>query len=86
MRGISSPSEPSADFYVRVTMSLDDGPPRPVEFSHPPVGTSVLRHLVTAMHHTFAAEPAETVHFHAGEGQPEVCFDADCTIPRLDVS
>jgi hypothetical protein len=67
-------------------MSLDDGPPVPVEFSHPPLGTSMLRHFLTAMQHTFAGDPAETAHFHAGEEQPEVCFDADCTSPRLDVS
>jgi hypothetical protein len=67
-------------------MSLDDGPPKPVEFSHPPVGTSMLRHFFTAMQHTFVTDPAETVHFHAGEGQPEVCYDAGCTSPRLDVS
>ncbi len=46
----------------------------------------MLRHLFTAMQQSLVADPAETVHFHAGEGQPEVCFDADCTIPRLDVS
>ena len=45
----------------------------------------MLRHFFTAMH-TLVADPAETVHFHAGDGQPEVCFDAHCTSPRLDVS
>jgi hypothetical protein len=67
-------------------MSLDDGPPIPVEFSHPPLGTSMLRHFFTTMQHTLAADPAETVHFHAAEGQPEVCYDPDCRSPRLDVS
>ena len=46
----------------------------------------MLRHFLTAMQHTLVADPAETVHFHAGEGQPEVCYDPDCTSPRLDVS
>jgi hypothetical protein len=46
----------------------------------------MLRHFFTAMQHTFVTDPADTVHFHAGEGQPEVCYDAGCTSPRLDVS
>jgi hypothetical protein len=45
----------------------------------------MLRHFFTAMQQSLVAGPEETVHFHAGEGQPEVCFDADCTSPRLDV-
>jgi hypothetical protein len=45
----------------------------------------MLRHFFTALQHTLVADPAESVHFHAGDGQPEVCFDAACTIPRLDV-
>jgi len=71
---------------VRVTIAVDDGPLVPVEFSDPSEGAFTLRRLFAAMYHTLVADPADTVHFHAGEGQPEVCFDAGCTIPRLDVS
>jgi hypothetical protein len=77
-------SAPPAEYRVRVTMSLDDGPPEPVEFSHPPLRTSV-RDLFAAMRQALVADRAETVHFHAGEEQPEVCFDPHCTSPRLDV-
>ena len=28
-------------------------------------------------------EPA--VHFHAADGSPEVCYDADCTRPELSI-
>jgi len=67
-------------------MSLDDGPPVPVEFSHPPDARSMLRDFFTAMWQALVADPTETVHFHAGDGQPEVCFDPHCTSPRLDLS
>jgi hypothetical protein len=73
-----------AEYRVRVTMSLDDEPPVPVEFSHPPLRISIRR-FVVEMRQALVADRAETVHFHAGEGQPEVCFDAHCTSPRLDV-
>jgi hypothetical protein len=71
---------------MRVTISIDDGPPVAVVFSHPPQGTRMVRRFLAAMQRGLLADPAETVHFHAAEGQPAVCYDADCTSPRLDVS
>jgi hypothetical protein len=46
----------------------------------------MVRRFFAAMHDALLAEPADTVHFHAAEGQPEVCYDPHCTIPRLDVN
>jgi hypothetical protein len=65
-------------------MSFDDGPSFAVVFSHPPQGKTMARRFLAAMH-ALLADPVETVHFHAAEGQPAVCYDRDCTIPRLDV-
>jgi hypothetical protein len=67
-------------------MSLDDGPPEPVEFSHPPDAMSMFRGFLAEMRQALVVDRAETVHFHAGEGEPEVCFDPHCTSPRLDLS
>jgi hypothetical protein len=46
----------------------------------------MVRRFLAAMQRGLLADQAETVHFHAAEGQPAVCYDADCTSPRLDVS
>jgi hypothetical protein len=46
----------------------------------------MVKRFLAAMQHGLLADSAETVHFHAAEGQPAVCYDADCTSPRLDVS
>jgi hypothetical protein len=47
----------------------------------------MTRRLVAAIQRALLADPAETVHFHAGaEGHPAVCYDAGCTNPRLEVN
>jgi hypothetical protein len=46
----------------------------------------MARSILTAIQRVLLADPAETVHFHAGAmGQPAACYDAKCPNPRLDV-
>jgi hypothetical protein len=47
----------------------------------------MTRRILATVRRALLADPAETVHFHAGaEGQPAVCYDAGCTNPRLEVN
>ena len=52
--------------------------------SPPQEGPKMARQIVDAIKRAFDSsyeEPA--VHFHAAEGLPEVCYQADCERPHL---
>jgi hypothetical protein len=46
----------------------------------------MARRIVAALQRVLTPTYQEpTVHFHAADGSPEVCYDADCARPALSI-